>query len=30
LWLALYGMDYRTDLRRRMFLRTVERRLRWF
>jgi NAD(P)H dehydrogenase (quinone) len=30
LWLALYGMDYRTDLRRRMFLRTVERRLRRF
>jgi NAD(P)H dehydrogenase (quinone) len=30
LWLALYGMDYRTDLRRRMFLRKVERRLRRF
>ena len=29
-WLALYGMDYRTDLRRRMFLRKVERRLRRF
>jgi NAD(P)H dehydrogenase (quinone) len=30
LWLALYGMDDRTDFRRRMFLRKVERRLRRF
>lgn len=27
LWLALYGMDYSTERRRRMFLRKVERRL---
>jgi hypothetical protein len=30
LWLALYGIDYRSDRRRRMFLRKVERRLRRF
>lgn len=30
LWLALYGMDYRSDFRRKIFLRKVERRLRRF
>jgi putative NADPH-quinone reductase len=30
LWLALYGMDHRSDFRRRLFLRKVERRLRRF